>query len=107
MIFASKGYKQISCKSLGWEEWVKLIDDDQQYCKKLKYRKPIKKVPLYELPSWHPYWQLQIRNKKVQRLKELRKKYNLCKANPDLIKVYFDLATNLADIKKKIKNANI
>ncbi len=100
MIFAHKGYKDIPCTN--WDEWVKLINDDQTFCKNLRYTRPIKKVKLHELPSWHPYWAKIVAEKHKAFQAELKKKYELCKKDPELIKVYFNLTTTLEDIKNMI-----
>ena len=107
MIFAHKGYAKLGNDTPfkgSWDEWVKLINDDQSYCKNLRYTKPITKVKVHELPSWHPYWDKVVKERENLANKQLKEKYKLCKNDPNLIKIYFNATTQLKDIRKLIKN---
>lgn len=102
MIFAHKGYKNI-VKGKNWDDWVKLINDDQEYCKKLRYTKPFKKIKPTSLPSWHPYWGYIVRQNDIRYLNELIHKYKLCLVDTKLIKVYFNASTTLEKIEHQIE----
>lgn len=104
MILVSQDYKDIH--SIGKvEEWIELINRDQQYCTNLtreqvfefeKYCKPS------DLPSYHPYWSYQTYLSLIKYRDELVNKYHLCKDNSDLIKIYFQASTDLLEIEKRI-----
>lgn len=107
MVFPQFNYRQISvedCKD--YKDWCKQVNKAVKYCNNLplvKYMEFEGKCKVTQLPSVHPYWKVQVLlDKKKDYIKHLEK-YNICKDNLFLIKVYYNKHTSLDEIKNKIE----
>jgi len=87
-----------------WDEWVMFVNENIKYAKENSTVDDYKdKCDISDLPSFHPYWRDLINKDKKVRVEDLEKKYDSCRKNPDLIKVYFNSSTALSDIRERIE----
>lgn len=74
MVFPQYNYKEFNNTNKDkWiiKDWNKMVNDAFKYCESLndvfefdKYCKPT------DLPSFHPYWKIQVKNNLIQLIKE-------------------------------------
>ena len=118
MIFAQYGYRNFHNENTDkhpiqpyhWNNWVKMVNDNQKYCAKMNWLKWVElyfwimmgRVRKVELPSFHRYWRLQVNKQYAVDVKSLIVKYETCKKDPSQIKYLFNINTSLKDIEQKI-----
>lgn len=81
------------CKKFNWFKWLKLYV--YKHIGRLKYYS--------DLNSFHPYWQIEVKKGRKKMLKELIRKYEVCKKDPGQIKYLFNANTGLNMIEKMIE----
>ncbi len=99
--------KELWVTSDDWNsDWCKMVNDNQSYCKALpieKYKEFEGKCDEVNLPSFHPYWKVQIMLSDKKNYSELIEKYNECKEDNSKIKFLFNSSTQLSDIEIRVR----
>ena len=84
--------------------WIDFVNENINYSKtSSKVNDYIGKCDISELPSFHPHWSDIINKKRHINLKMLEDKFETCKKDESLIKVYFNKTTTLSNIEDMIK----
>ena len=87
-----------------WKEWVEFVNNNIKYAETYSKAKDFKgKCNSWDLPSFHPYWDLAVRLKNRKILFRTIGLYNECVLDSKKIKYYFNLSTSLHTIELKIK----
>ena len=96
-------------------DWCKMVNDNYEYCKNWNTTKEFQfKIALFlglvkpiDLPSFHPYWKEQIKQRLELDLKKLMSIFESCKQDNSKIKILFNSTTSIKDIELKIKELKL
>lgn len=84
--------------------WINFVNENYKYSQeKSKYNDFKGKCEAFDLPSFHPYWELMIRLRNRKYLFEITKKYKECLLDKNKIKFFFNKDSNILDVEVKIK----
>jgi hypothetical protein len=87
-----------------WKEWVEFVNNNYKYAQTHSKAKDFKgKCNSWDLPSFHPYWDLVVRLQNRKTLFRTIELYNECALDSKKIKYYFNMSTTLHTIELKIK----
>lgn len=122
MIFAQYSYKNFHDENTdkhpvqpySLHNWCKMVNDNDEYCLNMNWLKWIEvyfwvavgRIRFSDLSASHQYWDIQVSKREKKDLKRLKEQYNICKKNPDQIKILFNLTTSLQDIREMINGYN-
>lgn len=118
MIFAQYGYRNFHNENKNshpiqpyhWDNWIKMVNENISYCKKFNRWKWFVfyfyvwtgRIRKSDVPSFHPYWKLEVNKDRSADLVRLNRNYEICKRDPSQIKIIFNKDTTLKDIEGKI-----
>ena len=119
MIFAQYGYRNFHdgnkdkhpIQPANWDNWLKMVNADEKYCKQWNLLKWIEcyfwlfmgRFKWYEVSYYHRHFAIAVNKDRKKSLKDLIRKYEICKKDKDQIKYLFNAGTSLQGIKNKIE----
>lgn len=87
------------------KDWWEMVKINEETCKNIPLSKHLEfrgKCRAIELPSFHPYWRVQILMDEAKHAIKLRQQYDECVADPNKIPILFNKNTQLDDIARMI-----
>jgi hypothetical protein len=84
------------------ENWCKMVNDCFAYCENIENPYEFEGIcSASDLPSEHPYWDIQVLNKQIEYALQISNKLERCKKNPDMFKYEFSQNTDFQAEEKK------
>jgi hypothetical protein len=111
MVFCNLKYKSYGITDIHpYNKWVDMVNKNIKYCQTFNIIKWIvfyfyrinNRIKPHELPSFHPYWKMKVKQDMRKKLNRLIDNYNECIENPEMTKYYFNKDTSLMKVEQQI-----